>query len=168
MLLRQQTENRLEKQTNVLLDGLSAINDLAHRIKPSHPKEKVIFLSGVKKDSIHKKDFKFMEQNPYGDSDFDAEHNHRVIAEVDEWNDVMERKRDRDYKRKTQERTNAVTSYLTNISQGKGITDIERYFGRRYLAYLRGQQIVNQLKANPFLIEKIKRVMEKKGTLMPL
>ena len=78
-----------------------------------------------------------MEQKPYGDPDFDPEHNKRVIQEVDEHNDRMDRKRVKDYKEKTKIRTDAVAQYLKNVSQGKGITGIDKYFGKRHLTRLK-------------------------------
>lgn len=122
----------------------------------------------TKKDNIARSDWKYMEQNPYGDADFDPEHNKRIIAEVDAWNDQMEERKEREFKEKIQERTNAVAQYLQNITKGQGINNIQKYFGKRYLAYLRGEEIVRQLKSNPELVEKIKQKMEKKGTLQSL
>ena len=121
-----------------------------------------------KKEKIDPKDFKFMEQNPYGDPGFSEEYNKRIIAEVDTWNDMLEKRKDQEFKEKTQERTGAVAQYLQNITQGSGVTEIERYFGRRYLAYLRGQQIVRKLQENPALLAKIRDRMEKRGKLQPL
>ena len=109
-----------------------------------------------------------MEQNPYGDPGFDPEHNRRVIAEVDAWNDQMDRSRDRTYKANLAERTSGVAQYLKNVSQGKWVSTVEQYFGRRHLAYLRGEEIVKQLKANPALVEKLKNKMANQGQLMPL
>lgn len=121
-----------------------------------------------KKEKIDPADFKFMEQNPYGDPDFSEEHNKQVIADVDSWNDMLMKRKDREFKEKIQERVGAVGQYLQNITQGSGVTEIERYFGRRYLAYLRGQQIVKQLQENPALLAKIRAKMEKQGKLQPL
>ena len=109
-----------------------------------------------------------MEQKPYGDPGFSEEQNRRVIAEVDEWNDMMDRKRERELKGKIEERATAAAQYLRNIAQGKGVTGIDQYFGRRYAAYLRGEEIVKQLKANPALVEKLKAKMEGRGKLQPL
>ncbi len=109
-----------------------------------------------------------MEQNPYGDPGFSEEHNARVIAEVGAWNDQMDRTRDREFKGKLAERTSAVAQYLNNVSQGRGVSTVEQYFGRRHLAYLRGEEIVKQLKANPAIVEKLKNRMADKGQLMPL
>jgi|SRR3990167_362993 len=122
----------------------------------------------TKPDYVSPEDYKYLEQNPYGDADFDPKHNERVIKEVNDWNDRMDRKRDRDYTEKTKERTNAVVKYLKQISDGKGVTSVEKYFGKRYLAHLRGQEIVSKLKANPELVERLKNRMSKKGSLQPL
>ena len=121
-----------------------------------------------KKEKIDSKDFKFMEQNPYGDENFDPEYNKQIIAEVDAWNDQLLQRKDREFKEKTQERTGAVAQYLQNITQGSCVTEIERYFGRRYLAHLRGQQVIRQLQENPALLAKIRDRMEKRGKLQPL
>ena len=126
------------------------------------------YMKDPKKEKIDPADFKFMEQNPYGDPDFSEEHNKQVIADVDSWNDMLMKRKDREFKEKIQERVGAVGQYLQNITQGSGVTEIERYFGRRYLAYLRGQQIVKQLQENPALLAKIRAKMEKQGKLQPL
>jgi hypothetical protein len=112
----------------------------------------------TKPDYISPEDWKFMEQNPYGDDDFSEEHNKRVIKEVNDHNDKMDRKRKRDYKVKTQERTDAVARYLKNISQGKSVSSVDKYFGKRHLAYLRGVEVANQLKMNPAILNKLKGV----------
>lgn len=111
-----------------------------------------------KKDGISRTDWKYMEQNPYGDADFSAEHNKRVIDEVDEWNDKHERDIEREFKERTSERTSAVAQYLKNVTQGGGVTDVGTYFGKRYLAYLRGEEVVRKLKSNPALVEKLKKL----------
>lgn len=117
---------------------------------------------------ILREDWKYMEQKPYGDPDFSEEHNRRVIAETNRWNDEMDKKRDREYSEKTKERASAAAQYLKNISQGRGVADVNKYFGKRYLAYLRGEEIVKKLKANPAIVKKIKEKMSKKGELKPL
>ena len=133
---------------------------------PPFPDQLPLNMKNTKKDSISRNDWKYMEQKPYGDSDFSEEHNKRVIAEVDSFNDMMDRKRDRDFKEKTAERTSAVAEYLQNVKQGGGVTSVEQYFGKRYLAYLRGEEVVRKLKSNPALVEKMKGLH--KGQLKPL
>ena len=118
--------------------------------------------------TILREDWKYMEQMPYGDPDFDPEHNRRVIEEVNRENDEMEKKRDREFSEQTKERTTAAAQYLRNVAQGKSVTAIDKYFGKRYLAYLRGKEIVNQLKMNPALVEKMKNKTKNKGRLQPL
>lgn len=122
----------------------------------------------TKKDYIAREDWKFMEQMPYGDENFSEEHNKRVIEETERWNDEQDRKRVKDYQEKTRERTNAVAQYLKNLTQGRGVTSIDRYFGKRHLAYLRAEEIVNQLKANPALTKKLKEKMSGQGKLRSL
>ena len=122
----------------------------------------------TKADKISRKDWKYLEQKPYGDDNFSVEHNRRVIAEVDEWNDAMDARRERVHKEAILERATAAAGYLRNIAQGRGVSGIDKYFGRRYAAYLRGEEIVKQLKANPALVEKLKGKMEGRGKLQPL
>lgn len=109
-----------------------------------------------------------MEQKPHGDPDFDPEHNKRVIAEVNAANDELDKKKDRDHSSDVRERSNAAVSYLQNVSQGKGVTDVDKYFGKRYLAHLRGEEIVKKLKMNPAILKKMRNKMAKKGVLQPL
>ena len=122
----------------------------------------------TKKDNISRKDWKYMEQQPYGDPGFSVEYNQRVIAEVNAWNEAMDRTRNREQKSDIAERTSAVAQYLKNLGQGKGVQDVNTYFGRRHLAYLRGEEIVKKLQANPALVEKLKHKMEQQGKLQPL
>ena len=157
-----------DKEVSVtLLDGLSVGNQPI-RIGRNGRWRVQFPLSRMPDTTISRKDWKFMEQAPYGDPNFSEEHNRRVIAEVDTWNDAMDRERSRIHKEKIRERTDAVGAYLRNITQGKGVHSIDQYFGRRHLAYLRGEEVVRQLKANPALVEKLKNSMSKKGTLSPL
>ena len=121
-----------------------------------------------KREHIVPEDWKYMEQKPYGDEGFSEEHNKRVIAEVDTYNDKMDKRRTREYKEKTKERTSAVAQYLRQLKDGSGIHSIDKYFGKRYLAYLRGREILDKLKANPVLLKKIKEKMSRKGSLQPL
>lgn len=121
-----------------------------------------------KSDYIDPSDWKYLEQKPQGDKDFSKEHNERVIKEVDEWNNKMDRKREQNHKEGIRERTSAVTQYLRQLQDGKGVISVNKYFGKRYLAYLRGQEIVKKLKENPKLIENLKAKYANKGYLKPL
>ena len=122
----------------------------------------------TKPDYVSPEDWKYMEQNPYGDPDFDPEHNKKVIKEVNDWNDKMDRIRERDHREAIRERTSAITQYLKQAQSGKGVMSVDKYFGKRYLAYLRGQEIVSKLKSNPALVAKMKERYKDKGVLKPL
>ena|SRR3990167_2033837 len=121
-----------------------------------------------KKTVISPDDYMFMEQNPHGDAGFDPEHNKRVIAETIKRGKLWYQKQGREYEQKTKERTEAVAAYLKNITQGNGVNDINKYFGRREIARLRANEVVNQLKANPELVQKLKDRYKDKGKLMSL
>ena len=110
-----------------------------------------------KKGQISPLDWEYMEQRPHGDPGFDPEHNKRVIAETIKWTEDNRRKKDREYSEQARQRASAITSYLFNLSQGKGVSKIDEYFGKRELARLRGEEIIGQLKADPALVEKLKQ-----------
>lgn len=109
-----------------------------------------------------------MEQKPYGDPDFDPEHNKRVIEAVDKWNDEMEKKREREFREKTAERSHAAAMYLKNLAQGAGVNQVNKYFGKRELARLHAQDIVSKLQANEALRKKLQNKLEKKGKVLQL
>ena len=80
------------------------------------------------------------------DSNFDAKRNQQVVEEViEETEKIWEAKRKASHQ-KLEERTDAVATYLHSLEQGKGNSNMEKYFGRKHLAYLRGQQIIRELK----------------------
>lgn len=101
-------------------------------------------------------DYEFMEINPYGDSDFDEEHNKRVIQDTIKKHEAKLRKQRRDFKEKTKERAEAGAMFLKNATQGKGY-GVEKYFGKKELARLRAQEVINDLKSNPALLAKLKK-----------
>lgn len=120
--------------------------------------------------TISREDWKYMEQKPYGDPGFDPEHNRRVIEETEREMDELDKKIDRDFSEKTRERTTAAAHYLRNVAQGKGVTQVDKYFGKRYLAYLRGQEVIRELKSRmtPALLAKLQSKWKRKGKLQPL
>ena len=97
-----------------------------------------------------------MEQNPHGDKDFDPEHNKRVIKETIKKTDEMIRRKGREHDDAYRERAHAGAKYLKAVSEGTKTTDINKYFGNRYLAYLRGMEVMNKLKANATMLTKAK------------
>ena len=116
------------------------------------------YMAKSRPDLISPEDYEFMEQNPYGDPNFNPDHNKAVIASTIEKGKRYWRIKKKEYEEKTKERAVAVTAYLKNITQGGGVTNITNYFGKREMARLRGEEIVSQLKANPELVEKLKNL----------
>lgn len=94
-------------------------------------------------DKIHPLDLIFAPVDP--DPDFDPEHNRKVIADTIKQNDALKRKKDREYEEGVRERTTAASQYLQSLDEGGRSSNIEKYFGKRYLAYLRGREIMEKL-----------------------
>lgn len=95
-------------------------------------------------DKIEKVDLPFVNVDP--DPGFDPEHNRKVIQKTIEWTDKMAAKKVRDYQDSLHERTSAFAQYVDSFNKGNTNTNIEKYFGKQYLTYLRGQQVIEQIK----------------------
>ena len=76
---------------------------------------------------------------------FSPERNKAVIRDSIAKSQLLRERRNRDYIESIRERADAVASYLKAVSQGmeKGV---DQYFGRKELAHLRGQKIVDEIK----------------------
>ena len=82
------------------------------------------------------------------DMEFSPARNEFIIEETIRKTDEYRRKKIALHKSLIRERANAVTDYLYAAQKsGKSDLDIEKYFGKTTLAHLRGQDIVNKLKA---------------------
>lgn len=80
-----------------------------------------------------------------GDENFNPERNKAVIAETIR-KSLENRKRIlKEEADKMGERIDAVTTYIYSRA-AEGNSSIEKYFGKRYLAHLRGMKIANTLK----------------------
>ena len=95
-------------------------------------------------DLIQPQDLKFVSADP--DPNFDPIHNAAVIEKTIRDNEKLVRERNNDALERTKERTNALAIYLRSINQGGKTTDYQKFFGKKYLAYLRGKEIMEQLK----------------------
>ena len=95
-------------------------------------------------DKIAKVDMKFVPVDP--EAGFSPEHNRAVIKKTIEWTEKMETKKDRDYQDSLRERTSAFAQYAADFERGRTDTKVEKYFGKEYLTYLRGQQILDKIK----------------------
>ena len=95
-------------------------------------------------DYIAPQDLKFANVNP--DPGFDPEHNRAVIEKTIKENEKLVRARNRDAEEGNKERINALSTYLRSISTGGKSTDREKFFGKKYLAYLRGSEVMQRIK----------------------
>lgn len=92
---------------------------------------------------IPKSDWGYVPVDP--DPDFDPERNQRIIDETIKESRARRRKLQAEYDEKLRERTSAVAQYLKGIEKGK-TSNVEKYFGRSYLAKLRGQEILETVR----------------------
>ena len=97
-----------------------------------------------KQTKIDPKDWEFVPAEP--DPDFNEEHSRAVIAKTLKDSEKYRRAQKREYKENLSERTEAMAKYLKSVETGKGESDVTKYFGRRKLAELRGEFILNKLK----------------------
>lgn len=90
-----------------------------------------------------KRDYKkfFIEK---GDIGFSPAANKHVIDKTIKDNEALMKAKKAQYTDTIRERADAVATYLRSKALDSG-KPIEQYFGRRGLAYLRGQQIVQRL-----------------------
>ena len=80
------------------------------------------------------------------DVDFSPSRNKAIIEGTIKQYEADRAKKMAEFKEGLAERTDATTSYLTGRYGIHRSTPVERYFGKRYLAYLRGQDIIGELK----------------------
>ena len=80
------------------------------------------------------------------DPGFDPEHNRRVIAETIRKSERARRMKNQEFGLKIDERAEAIAKYLKDIETNGASSSILKYFGRRELARLRGEEIRDILK----------------------
>lgn len=97
-----------------------------------------------KSNKLSPLDYKYVPMDP--EPDFDAEHNKKVIADSIKKSEAMARKKEREHGEAVGERSAAVARYLKGLQNGKASSDVEKYFGRKELARLRGEQIAKKIK----------------------
>src|SRR3990167_759842 len=95
-------------------------------------------------------DFKFLKEKPDGDVGFDPEHNRKVVEETIKKTDELIAKKKQEYLNAVEERVDAGVYFLKALSKGKYAssdprTQALKYFGRRELARLRGEEIKREL-----------------------
>lgn len=80
------------------------------------------------------------------DPDFDAQHNQKVIDGIVRANEKNAQRKKKEQLDEIKERSNAVASYVKSVAKDKSNTTPEGYFGKKYLAYLRGREIIDIMK----------------------
>jgi hypothetical protein len=95
-------------------------------------------------DKIDKSDWKYVPVD--ADPDFSAEHNQRVIDRTIRKSETHRRKNQKEFDEKTRERASALAQYLKDLDTGKTSSTAKEYFGKKYLAQLRGEEVINKLK----------------------
>lgn len=103
----------------------------------------------TKPDYIAPQDLRYVKVDP--DPNFDPDHNKEVIEKTIKDNEKLRRSRLRDSEDKVKERSNALAIYLRSLSQGGKSTSLEKFFGKKYLAYLRGKEVMENIKQQMML-----------------
>ena len=99
----------------------------------------------MKKDYIHPVDEKYLQILPE-DPNFDPAHNKRVIEESIKKHEANRQAKERENTEGIKERAEAMARYVKSLQQGKATSDVEKYFGKRHLAYLRGEEVMARIK----------------------
>ncbi len=81
---------------------------------------------------------------PEGEPGFSSEHNKWVIEHSIRKYEAKKRSQAKKYNEQLGERIDAAMTWLKS-RMSTGTTPIEKYFGRRWLAYLRGQKIMEKI-----------------------
>jgi len=81
------------------------------------------------------------------DPNFSAERNQRIIKETIEENERLRKRRQREFGSKVKEKSNAIARYMKDLVNSKTSSNVEKYFGKKELARLRGEEIRNIIRA---------------------
>jgi hypothetical protein len=85
-----------------------------------------------------------------GEPGFNPDYNKFVIENTIKKHNLVMKRRQKAYEEAIRERSDAVATYLkSRVSEGS--TPVEKYFGKKWMSYLRGEKIMNVLKKNSFL-----------------
>lgn len=82
---------------------------------------------------------------PEGDPGFSPARNKHIIDETIKDYELNRNRKMRDYEKALKERTDAVACYLTS-PHGAGSKPVEKYFGRKWLIKLRGEQLLERIR----------------------
>lgn len=87
-----------------------------------------------------------------GDVGFSPEKNKYIIEKTIKKHEANIARKIKSYEEQVRERADAVATYLKSVANGKE-KSVDAYFGRRELARLRGQQIIQKLQGNVTLLD---------------
>ena len=86
----------------------------------------------------------FRKHNIAEDPNFSEKRNREIIEGTIKKNEVLRRKQQGEFKERLGEKIDMVASYLKSRAVDGG-APIERYLGKRWMAKLRGEQIIGRL-----------------------
>jgi len=93
---------------------------------------------------MNKDYLRYFNKKPVG---FSPEWNKHVIdTTIKEYEDNRKR-RAKEFNDQIRERAEAVASYLEYLDRGY-VSSVEKYFGKKVLAHLRGEDVINQIKGS--------------------
>ena len=95
-------------------------------------------------DLVQPQDLKYVRVDP--DPEFDPIHNQAIIEKTIKDNQELVKSRNNTALEGAKERNNALAIYLRSLNQGGKATNYEKFFGKKYLAYLRGKEIMEKIK----------------------
>lgn len=91
-------------------------------------------------NDIAKVDWDMVPVEP--DEDFDAEENQKTIQSIIRDTNKLRAKKKREWRDKARERTSAVARYVKSDTD----KNPKKYFGKKFLTYLRGREIIDEIK----------------------
>ena len=98
------------------------------------------------RNMVAPEDRKFILETP--DDGFSPERNKFIIEKSIKDYEAMRAKKMKAHDDAYAERADAIATYLNGLAMGGRSSSIEKYFGKRTLAYLRGDEIRQKLMAN--------------------
>ena len=107
----------------------------------------------AKKETFLSREDELYLQSIPPDPGFDPEKNRRVMEGVLKRTEAMHRNKRREFNVATQERGEAISHYLDHLKK-RGSPGVEKFFGRRYLAYLKGREFRDELREKLTVIGK--------------
>jgi hypothetical protein len=110
-------------------------------------------------DNISRQDWKFVKVDP--DPNFNPQHNRRVIDEVMRESEKLAKERRREFTEGMGERASALASFISSVNLGGSSEAAEKYFGKKFLKHLKGEDKIAEKQSQDGLT-----VVDKKGKVI--